>query len=743
MKQPSQRPRLPVLAAGLALSLAAACSSGGGGSTSNPGSTADEPPIGTILSSAAVTPTLGGLLSVKSEDSELDGVSLDVPPGSVSQALTLNVGPPDDLPAAAPFGQTPVGNAFVLEPTGTQFGRPATLSLPIPGGHAKDNLHVGRWDPATASWEKLGGEVDGDFISVDIDHLSLYAIFDSGRSFVCVQNAVSAQDASEGIGLTYISGPAPPAGADPKQAFVAGAPLPGGVQTIEPNRQTCMMLLPGTYHFAVSYTNPLPDVANSLFFTIPELEEGADDADLDQTLTIDLEGATSTDPFTDASIQFAGASQVPGSNLGPRVEIFAVPPPGVPFSDGATGGPVTDATRVIRVGPIFVGELGPFDELELIGQGIDPEGSDMQYSWTWSWGTLPTHEFVGSGFTSTKTFRPNPYVEGTYTVYFTAYDDFELFAEGRWEIEVRGNEKPTIEVIPDDFIIENGRLDATRDQFMSVVPFALPPVGPLCAYVDTDTDGIGDTTFLRTFEVLPTLVDPQQDPRGATCVFAMVRDPEGDPLTGGFKMPDPLFGRGTLYAALAVPPDLSADFTGAIPAGQFLRTKPMLDRYNDYILGLANAGLLPPDPVIFPDQPAGTQALPVVWEAPDCPTGTFCGGTVNIGAGVSDGYNREQRAWGTVGFPDDIICQIKSVSPNPPDPGPGQGVNVKAVVFPERAGELVDFLIVGSDGYSKSETNETDASGCAYFFIPGGAEGVSDVVTVECGESRVEVTYSF
>lgn len=81
----------------------------------------------------------------------------------------------------------------------------------------------------------------------------------------------------------------------------------------------------------------------------------------------------------------------------------------------------------------------------------------------------------------------------------------------------------------------------------------------------------------------------------------------------------------------------------------------------------------------------------------------------------------------------------------PASPGPGQSVTVYARIAPAVAGEEIFFSIVGTDGYTKSETNLTNAEGLATFYIPGGGEGVVDTVTVRLvrtGQTRV-ITYSF
>jgi hypothetical protein len=82
--------------------------------------------------------------------------------------------------------------------------------------------------------------------------------------------------------------------------------------------------------------------------------------------------------------------------------------------------------------------------------------------------------------------------------------------------------------------------------------------------------------------------------------------------------------------------------------------------------------------------------------------------------------------------------------PTPQDPGPGEGVTVTATIFPVVEGCSVSFSIVGTDGYTNSGTYSTDASGQASFYIPGGAQGVFDIVTITSANGlKYTVTYTF
>lgn len=726
---------------------------GGGGSGGGGGGGAggEELSMDTVHSSTAVTPELGGLLAIQSDDPELDGASLSVPASSVSQPLTLSIGTPDELPGGAPLGDTPAGSPFVIEPSGTTFAAAnlATLTLPLPTGNVDKDYYVGRWEPNTETWEKIGGAVDGDYISVDIEHLSAYGVFFAGKSFIKVTNAADPTQADLGITIHYLGGPVPPADLEPGHPYNAYPPLPNGKMDLKPNESGYMRLLPGNYSFMVSYPHPQPGVSNVLSFAVPELETGADDGNIDQTLTITMEGASSTDAFTDASIQFRGADPNAAANVRPVVNLDALVPAGVPIVDSWAGGPVTPATRMVTIGPVVVGQITSINSILLRGTATDANNPDqLHVCWTWSQGSLPTHDWIGNGGTKSRGFKPNPLKAGTYTVHFTAYDEFGLFDQGTWTIIVRGNTLPELEVIADDFVIDFGRLDSYRDLYGA---FTSAPGMPVYLYT-------GTTINLRLLGMVGPAQNPIQDPTGMTIVFGLVSDADGDLINFGFRIPAPMYGKGNLYAALPVPPGPLVP--AGLAVGDMINTYDEMEAYNQQLSALANSGALPVDTTIFPGRPAGTQALPVIWEAPDDPDSPTnstndcsefgpCtlanGGTVVIEGRVTDGFSKEKRDFGMIAYPDDDGNNflLASVVPNPPDPAPGQGVTVVATIFPAVAGVTVEFSIVGTDGYSNSSSPLTGDDGTASFYIPGGGEGVVDVVTVRVGNSEVEVTYTF
>ena len=92
----------------------------------------------------------------------------------------------------------------------------------------------------------------------------------------------------------------------------------------------------------------------------------------------------------------------------------------------------------------------------------------------------------------------------------------------------------------------------------------------------------------------------------------------------------------------------------------------------------------------------------------------------------------------------DDILSLKAGT-TPIDPAPGETVGVTYEVFPKIAGCPTTYSVVGTDGYTDSGSQDTDAEGAATFDIPGGAEGVNDTVTLSetTNGSTFEVVYTF
>ena len=82
--------------------------------------------------------------------------------------------------------------------------------------------------------------------------------------------------------------------------------------------------------------------------------------------------------------------------------------------------------------------------------------------------------------------------------------------------------------------------------------------------------------------------------------------------------------------------------------------------------------------------------------------------------------------------------------PSPANPSPGQNVTVYAAITPPISGCSISFKIVGTDGYTDSETATTNAQGQASFRIPGAESKTVDVVTITTSNGKsYTVTYVF
>ena len=171
------------------------------------------------------------MLSASGTDPDINGASLSVAPRAVSQEVFASLAATDGIPSGSPVGQIPVGKVFRLEPSGTAFTGTATLTLPVPTNAAKQKLYIGTWNETTKKWEKLGGTIDGDYISTNISHFSFFGVFGAGRSTVRLVNATSVDTTNIGNQVIYISGPNPPVDTQNGATFPAFQPLPqGGVE---------------------------------------------------------------------------------------------------------------------------------------------------------------------------------------------------------------------------------------------------------------------------------------------------------------------------------------------------------------------------------------------------------------------------------------------------------------------------------------------------------------------------------
>lgn len=730
-----------------------------------------------IRTSAQIGPLGGELFVQGTGDPAVDGARFKVLPGAVAELTTVNIGTFVSPTVGMPFGLNPAGVYWSLTPPGLQFGQPATITLPLPPGAAEDaQFFIGHWNGT--NWEDLGGSIDRGTISAAVGSFSEFGVFCGSLKDYRPVTVVSSSSSPEII-VTYIGGPAPdPANPTPDSRANCPPPFSGGwSSTLAPNDVAQMLLAPGTYHFAVSYPQPQPGVANSLWLTIKP-GEGP------QTITITDEGATSDDPNT--QIDFPGKAATATSNNRPQVACTATVPEGVALVSLDPGAPALPS-RVVQVGPVKLEQLPPKGPgVKFAATATDPEGSQLRPFWTLrEFGSLPiAGDPVASGATFGDDIQFQPTKAGTYHVFATVYDEFGLFDECRWDVIVEANAAAQIDVFSGRTHVEFGRLDSERTAGAGPIPAvpiapttgaALPLLLPVPSLVTpTATVNVVNSTFcpvavLGPFAQLPeaaTLiggpapVDTMLPPAGAdatnrwpfpgrTCVWAALADADLDPVQARWEFPSPYFGDGTFYAAIAVPAGFHPDAPEGIALGTLLTTNQQLNAYNALVTALYNTFGISPM---------------VLWEAWDdpclpgpqnpCDSPLSRGGVTNVVGHVTDGYSAEALGYAPIGVgPEgfqagcDNVFFISSLTPNPSDPGPDQDVLVTARLSPVTEACTVSFSIVGTDGFARTADIATNKDGEATFSIPGGAEGVVDVVTAEvdtgAGTLEMEVTYTF
>ena len=109
-----------------------------------------------------------------------DKMNLEIPAGALAADIEFTAGPAD-TPQPLPTGYVAVSDFFDIEPSGTDFGQDADLTLfynadDLPQFITEDMLEVFTHDGAR--WDDLGGPIDEDAnsMTVQIGHLSQFVV---------------------------------------------------------------------------------------------------------------------------------------------------------------------------------------------------------------------------------------------------------------------------------------------------------------------------------------------------------------------------------------------------------------------------------------------------------------------------------------------------------------------------------------------------------------------------------------
>ncbi len=106
------------------------------------------------------------------------GLRLVMPAGALEQSEHVYLERPD-LPGLKKYANegSQVGFAYKLRPSGVEFSKAVTLSLPLPAHQGNGNFVAAEWRESDATWQQLEtGQLTDSSITVNVTHLGLFSV---------------------------------------------------------------------------------------------------------------------------------------------------------------------------------------------------------------------------------------------------------------------------------------------------------------------------------------------------------------------------------------------------------------------------------------------------------------------------------------------------------------------------------------------------------------------------------------
>ncbi|MCA9670968.1 MAG: hypothetical protein KC503_35470 [Myxococcales bacterium] len=105
-----------------------------------------------------------------------DGARLDIPAGALDRDVTFTLARTD---VTLPAGVVKQGSTYQITPEGTQFAKPATLTLPTdaslrPASRTTHDIVIYTASQQSGPWTAVGGTASASSVSASIEHLSFF-----------------------------------------------------------------------------------------------------------------------------------------------------------------------------------------------------------------------------------------------------------------------------------------------------------------------------------------------------------------------------------------------------------------------------------------------------------------------------------------------------------------------------------------------------------------------------------------